>query len=413
MVREGKPEKSWRRVQEAVTAQLLEREDAARYDVPGAEYFHRAGEVLVSVARLDDLRHDLRDLQADETDRADELGIATFRLRGQVPVHDAALTLRKTAGDATAAAPHHLLFGVPKLRPCPGGPVIPGEDPQLLDPTGTAGEGVVIAVIDTGQAEQSLRGDWMRDHVDMGVDDVDLLDDPQDDELDLEAGHGTFIAGVIGQVAPGAKVLARKAIDSWGVTDDITVARAVHRALADGAHIINLSLGGYSMEDVPPLATASVLDPKRRLEQVVYVAAAGNDGLDRPFYPAALPHVIGVAALGSRRRRAVFSNFGPWVDASAEGERLLSTFVTGTVMSDSDGNGRKDVFKEPWAHWSGTSFAAPQVAAAIAARMSQTGESATEAAFALVGDPALPRRTGLGVQVRTNVHSHPARRGFP
>jgi subtilisin family serine protease len=278
---------------------------------------------------------------------------------------------------------------------------------------GDAGAGVVIAVIDTGQAEWSRQLDWFRDHVDVGPDDVDVLDEAQDGELDFEAGHGTFISGVIAQVAPGAKVLARKAVDTWGVTDELAVADAVRRAIADGAHIVNLSLGGYTMNGLAPIAVTTALGGRDKNRDVVIVAAAGNDAVDRPFYPAALPDVIGVAALGSQRRRAGFSNFGPWVDACAEGERLLSTFATGTVMTDSDGDGRHDEFPEPYAHWSGTSFAAPQVSAAIAARMSATGESATEAAFALVLDPALPRRTGLGVQVQTNVRSHRARVNVP
>jgi subtilisin family serine protease len=412
MVREGKPEKSWRHVVEAQTERLLERGDVAFWDVAGEEYFHRPEEVLVRVDAVDQLRKHLDELQASRVDRDESGGMALFRT--QAGVHDAAALLQKVAGDPGAAAPNHVLFGAPRLRGCPGRPPFRGA-PVALDRTGEEGTGVVIAVIDTGQAEWSTQLDWVRDHVDVGPDDIDVLDASQDGELDFEAGHGTFITGVIAQVAPGAKVLARKAVDTWGVTDDLAVAEAVRRAVADGAHIINLSLGGYTMAGLPPIAVTTAVGglKKEKGSGVVFVAAAGNDAVDRPFYPAALSNVIGVAALGSQKRRAGFSNFGPWVDACAEGERLLSTFATGTVMTDSDGDGRHDEFPEPYAHWSGTSFAAPQVSAAIAARMSATGESAEQAAFALVLDPALPRRTGLGVQVQTNVRSHRARVGLP
>lgn len=414
MAREGKPEKSYRNVLEAQTARLLDRGDVVRHDVAGEEYFHRPEQVLVRTDRIADLRGELGNRGGEQVDEHEELQLAVFRLPADRSVHHDVRELQRVAGDAAAVGPCHVLFGVPRLRSCPGRPVVPGAPTALAD-KGKAkdGEGVVIAVVDTGQAEQSLQLDWVRSHVDVGATDLDLLDEDGDGDLDLEAGHGTFIAGVIGQVAPGARVLARKAIDTWGVTDDIAVAKAVARAVADGAHIVNLSLGGYAAGDVPPVALATLLGAKERAVEVVFVAAAGNDAVDRPFYPAALPTVIGVAALGTSRRRAGFSNFGPWVDACAEGERLLSTFVTGRVLTDSDGDGAQDEFLEPWAHWSGTSFAAPQVSAAIAARMSRTGESATEAAYALVGDPALPRRTGLGVHVRTNVHSHPARRRSP
>jgi hypothetical protein len=414
MAREGKPEQSYRHVIEQWTERLLARGDVARYDVAGAEYFHRPGELLVRRDMLDRLRQDLARFPVEQTGEDEALGVATFQLSKESPVHDVSLELRKVAGDPTAAGPHHVLFGAPKWGACPGRPPFPAA-PVSLDARGGSGEGVVIAVIDTGQAEQSLQLDWMRDHVVVGQDDIDPLNvDDEPDYLDFEAGHGTFIAGIVGQVAPGAKVLARKAIDTSGVTDDLTVARAIRGAIDDGAHVINLSLGGYSLGDVPPVALSGLLGGKeQRQDGPVFVAAAGNDGLDRPFYPAAFPSVIAVAALGSRHRRAGFSNFGPWVDAAADGERLLSTFVHGTVLTDSDGNGHRDEFAEPWAYWSGTSFAAPQVAAAIAVRMADAGETAQQAAFAVVRDPALARSAGLGVPVQTGVRSHPARVGLP
>jgi subtilisin family serine protease len=412
MAREGKPEKSYRLVIEEQTRRLLDRGDVALHDTPGEEYFHRPGELLVGLDQRDPLSKQLTELEAEPGEVHEALRVASYRLPPDRDVHESAAILRKVAGSASAAGPHHVLFGSPKFRGCPGRPPFRGAGLDL-DAKSDAGAGVVIAVIDTGQAEQSLHLDWVRDHVDVGADDRDLLDTDGDQTLDFEAGHGTFVTGVIAQVAPGAKVLARRAIDTWGVTDDVAVAAAVAQALADGAQIVNLSLGGYTMDDAPPVALAAVLGEKQTRHDAVFVAAAGNDALDRRFYPAALPTVIGVAALGSSRRRAAFSNFGPWVDASAEGERLLSTFVVGTVLTDSDGDGRRDVFTHPYAHWSGTSFAAPQVSAAIAARMASTGESARQAAFAVVGDPALPRRTGLGVLVLTDVHSHPARVGLP
>ena len=410
--RESKPERGYRQLLVAQTARLLERGDVALHEAPGEEFFYRPGELLVARDRVRDLEGDLADLGAHEADVEDEDPVVVrYTLPGGTSVVDATRMLQKSAGDPAAAGPHHVVFGVPRLRGCPGRPASVAA-PLDLALEGD-GDGVVVAVVDTGQAAQSLQFAWAAGHVDVGPADEDLLDEDGDGVYDLEGGHGTFVAGIVGQVAPGVKVLARKALDTWGVADDLTVTKAIRRALDDGAHIVNLSLGGYALDDVPPLSLAGLLGRKERRGNVVFVAAAGNDAVDRPFYPAALPTVIGVAALGSRRRRAAFSNFGPWVDASAEGDRLISTFVSGEVMTDSDADGRGDVFSEPWAHWSGTSFAAPQVSAAIAARMSRMGESATDAAYALVLDPALPRRTGLGVQVDTPVRSHPARTGFP
>ena len=60
-------------------------------------------------------------------------------------------------------------------------------------------------------------------------------------------------------------------------------------------------------------------------DDVLGVAAAGNQGTCRPFFPAALPEVIGVGAV-SAAGRTWFSNFGGWVDACAPGVDVISTF---------------------------------------------------------------------------------------
>ena len=49
------------------------------------------------------------------------------------------------------------------------------------------------------------------------------------------------------------------------------------------------------------------------------VAGAGNDDSTSPFYPAAYPEVLAVAASDEQDKKPVFSNYGPWVDATAPG----------------------------------------------------------------------------------------------
>jgi hypothetical protein len=193
----------------------------------------------------------------------------------------------------------------------------------------------------------------------------------------------------------------------------VTAARAVLAAIEAGAQVLNLSFGGYTEGDAAPLALAQVLGDGNEPDAPVVVAAAGNDGLARAFLPAALPGVVAVAALNASGRRAGFSNFGPWVNACADGDRILSAYVTGTTETDSDGDGQGDLFDEPWAFWSGTSFAVPQVAAAIAVRMEQAGETARQAIDALLHGPGVTTRTGLGTHVLTSVASHPAAPGRP
>ena len=103
----------------------------------------------------------------------------------------------------------------------------------------------------------------------------------------------------------------------------------------------------------------------RLLGDAVGVAAAGNLQSGRPYFPAALPGIIGVGGL-DRGGPAWFTNFGSWVDACAPAVNVVSTFFH-DVTETLDGRPRRR-FRE-WARWSGTSFAAPKVAGAIAQEM--------------------------------------------
>ena len=93
------------------------------------------------------------------------------------------------------------------------------------------------------------------------------------------------------------------------------------------------------------------------------VAAAGNQQTCRPYFPAAFPEIVGVGALAADGR-AWFSNFGPWVDACAPGVDVVSTFFV-DVAEPAFGRHAERRF-EGFARWSGTSFSAPKVAAALA-----------------------------------------------
>ena len=113
--------------------------------------------------------------------------------------------------------------------------------------------------------------------------------------------------------------------------------------------VVNMSFGG------PVWDSASLLESKAaelRSQGVALVASAGNDASCTPSYPAAFASVTSVGALGPDGP-ATFSNYGSWVDACADGVDLVSTFFE---VEPFDG----------WARWSGTSFAAAVVTAALA-----------------------------------------------
>jgi subtilisin family serine protease len=215
---------------------------------------------------------------------------------------------------------------------------------------------------------------------------------PADGWLDDEAGHGTFVAGVVLQRAPSTNIDIAKVLDSEGYGDEVGIGRAIARFAKDD--VLNLSLGGYSHRDVPPVGLVEAL--RRVGSDSVVVAAAGNNHSDRPMWPAALKRVIAVGALDkSGKQRARFSNYGSWVDCCARGADVLSSFVDFAETGGPGGLHPAQSFNG-WAIWSGTSFAAPKVAGEIVAiKTTKRLASARAAAHELLSAPTW--RPDLGV----------------
>jgi hypothetical protein len=207
--------------------------------------------------------------------------------------------------------------------------------------------------------------------------------------LAQEGGHGTFINGVIMRLAPQVRIRQVRVLNPAGVTDDACLAKAIPQA---NAPVINLSLGGYTQDDTPPVASGLAL---ARLDPTVaVVAAAGNNASSEPFWPAAFNSVVAVGALDTangQQALAGFSNYGQWVDVYAPGVNVRSTYLEATWKLPTDPTGW---FIDGWAFWDGTSFAAPQVAAAIADTARQTGVTARQAALAVLA--AAPWIPGAG-----------------
>lgn len=289
----------------------------------------------------------------------------------------------------------------------------PGEDPEegspvmglppLLGEDGPAdpllGRGVTVAVIDTGI--QALRGTLLRGYFSnqFEASDVDDVRDPETPSfLGPAAGHGTFIAGLIHCVAPGALVRSYLVANSLGFCDEEEIARAIDRAVADfnakkggaghdDALVINLSLGGYpfaGQSGLPHLLKFAVLEAAiaRVPGTVAIVAAAGNCGSSDEFFPAAFKDVTGVAALDDCRHDLwAHSNYGDWVNACARGVNLRGLFVEGDENPVYDTDKRPETWNgaPSFATWSGTSFAAPLVAAQIAIVAAELGTDARQA----------------------------------
>jgi subtilisin family serine protease len=284
-------------------------------------------------------------------------------------------------GQSSRFSPHHVFAPAPWNTMGPATEPSPPEGIQFEAHDDEGGRGVRVAILDTGLIEQPPGSDLTRD-VELGDNAIEDPDFDDDTYIDPVAGHGTFIAGLIRQVAPGTTLLVEQMIDDSGVVSELDLATRLHAALDKDPDIINLSLGGHTDIADGPIALQSVWE---RLESqarpVVVVAAAGNNASNAAFWPAASAFAVGVGALGTNGQPAWFSNFGGWVDVWAPGEYLQSDYCEGVYR-------RLDLQELPFerrAVWSGTSFATPLVVGFIATLMSQHDLDAVAARDRLLG----------------------------
>ncbi|SDC92750.1 S8 family peptidase [Actinokineospora iranica] len=323
--------------------------DLVLHDPGGpAECLVRRGQLLVPRAGLDRAVRAL-DRWIEAVDPAEH---ATLRLRP-----GAAADCVRIAAEVADLVPvsanhvHTVLVGAPILHGTGAAPVpapLPPEPPRVRwDPP------VTVLMLDTGIDPHP----WFVGRPWFGRWDLEVLDADHDRVPDRQAGHGTFVAGVVLSHAPGATLRQFPVLSSQGLTDDRTVAATLRRARhlsavrPDPVDVLLLTAGCHTADDRCPPVLAREL-----AHWPTVVAAAGNTGTTRPFWPAALPTVTAVGALSPDGSRAPFSNHGPWVDRWAPGVDIVSSHVRLT------GDGRE----YGGARWSGTSFAAPRVAAAVA-----------------------------------------------
>jgi type VII secretion-associated serine protease mycosin len=216
----------------------------------------------------------------------------------------------------------------------------------------TTGGEVTIALLDTGvsTSHPDLRG-----RVLPGYDFANNDPDASDDE-----GHGTYTAGVaaaegnngtgVAGVCWKCRILPVKVLTSRGRGDDATIATGIRWAADQGARIISMSLGGEDDTQVLRDAVAYA-----RQHGALLIAASGNGQArgNRPAYPAAYPEVLAVSATDGSDVVTGFSTTGDFVDISAPGVGVWSTY-----WDAERGDG--------YAAANGTSAACPYVAGAAA-----------------------------------------------
>jgi major intracellular serine protease len=241
-------------------------------------------------------------------------------------------------------------------------PVMPYGIKQIGAPEiwekGEEGEGVVVAILDTGI--DTTHPD-LRDQIIGGR---NFTSEGRRDDITDRNGHGTHVAGTIAGarnntgvigVAPKAKLLIGKVLNKYGtggyrgITDAIRWATDWRGPNGERTRVINMSLGGPIHD---PDQYAAILYACSK--GVLVIVAAGNEGDDDEEtmeygYPALYNECITVAACDEEKKLARFSNNSKQVDAISAGVDVLSTYPTGQ-----------------YAVLSGTSMATPHVTGAVA-----------------------------------------------
>lgn len=186
----------------------------------------------------------------------------------------------------------------------------------------TQGEGVKIAVLDTGC---DLDHPDLKDNLIQGFNFVKPNSPPDDDNC-----HGTHVTGIlvaanndIGMVGvcPKAKVMPIKVLNSKGGGNLLDVAKGIIWATDNGADIITMSLGS-------PMKVQQVRKSIQYAESkgIPTFVAAGNAGNTKEiFYPANYPEAIAIGAIDQNFNRASFSNTGNELDFMAPGVDIFST----------------------------------------------------------------------------------------
>jgi thermitase len=261
----------------------------------------------------------------------------------------------------------------------------------------TSGEGSVVAVIDTGvqldhpELSNNLtdaRYDFIGDDQ-VPTDAANGTDDDGDGEADEMAGHGTHVAGIVKLASPEARIMPLRTLNSDGWGNSFVLAEAINYAAENGADVVNLSLSSSHQSDLlEDLIEGDDDDAGSNGQDMVFVAAAGNDNDSLPQYPAAEEGTIAVTSVDQDKKKSDFANYGSWVTISAPGSGIYSTFPTNKYSS-----------------WDGTSMATPFVAGQAALiqslQPSASSECVTEiirvtAQPLVVSDPTYASQLGSG-----------------
>ncbi|MGW0334633.1 S8 family peptidase [Streptomyces sp. NPDC003011] len=271
-----------------------------------------------------------------------------------------------TNGDKAASGVAHIwLDGVRKAS-------LDKSVPQIGAPkawaAGYDGKGVKIAVLDTGVDAT---------HPDLKNQVIAAKNFTAAADTTDKVGHGTHVAsiaagtgaksgGAYKGVAPGAQVLNGKVLDDTGSGDDSGILAGMEWAAAEGAQIVNLSLGGTDTPEVDPLEAA--VNKLSADKGILFAIAAGNSGPESVGSPGSADAALTVGAVDDKDLLASFSSTGPRLGDGAVKPDVTAPGVDITAASAKGSAIEQEVGEKPAGYLSisGTSMATPHVAGAAA-----------------------------------------------
>ena len=211
---------------------------------------------------------------------------------------------------------------------------------------GCYGNDVKVAVIDSGIYNHPD----LKSKVDAGYNYIDNSTDTTDN-----IGHGTYVSGIIAAecydeymtgIAHQVKIVPLKCFDVAVKTKASMIANAIYDAVdIYDCDVINMSFG---MDESLTNKTLQLSLAYAIQNGCIVVAAVGNDGSTKEYYPAKYDNVIGVGSINESKSLSWFSQYNSTVDVVAPGEGIRSVSIEGY---------NKD---------SGTSFSAPHISAVAA-----------------------------------------------
>ena len=358
------------------------------------DYLYVRDELLVRDEYLGQVQSLIRGTVTDGFQ--DGVTLLTVDSRGNRDVDDSLRLIDERLG-VGVATPNHILSVCP-VAPCPATEPdgAPGDAPPDPGVCPGGGEGILVYVPDTGLLAGAAEHTWLAG-VQGEPDPLPPPDSAGQVPIPVYAGHGTFVAGVLRCMAPLCQVRVSRDFRVAGGISEYKLIKQLAQALGLMPDIISLSAGTTSRKDLPLLSFELFWRRYQHYKGLIMVAAAGNNGTRRPFWPAAFPQVLSVGALAANwRARAYFSDYGSWVDTYAPGEDLVNAFATGTYRyGEPPRTGEHQAF-HGMARWSGTSFSTPLVAGLLAARMSRSGENGRRAAAGLLATARAQTIAGVG-----------------